>query len=73
MQTTFLPKLNLEQNQQWHDLIEANSVRALWAFPQDYYPSDIDSVRRILERTSTRGDRATFMRARQLLNILLPS
>jgi hypothetical protein len=51
-------------------LIEANRVRALWAFPQDYYPSDIDGARRVLKRIAARGDRATFTRARQLLNLL---
>ncbi len=70
MQSTFLSKLNPQQNQQLHDLIEANRVRALWTYPSDYYPSDIDSARRVLERIAARGDRATFTRARQLLNSL---
>lgn len=69
MQTTSA-KLNPQQSQELHDLIEANRVRALWAFPRDYYPSDIDGARRVLKRIAARGDRATFTRARQLLNLL---
>ena len=70
MQITSPANLNPEQSQELHDLIEANRVRALWTFPQDYYPSEIDGVRRVLKRIAARGDRATFIRARQLLKLL---
>lgn len=70
MATILFPGITPQQNQELHDLIEANRVRALWTFPQDYYPSDVNSARRVLKRIAARGDRATFTRARQLLNLL---
>ena len=51
-------------------LIEANHVRALWSLPRDYFPVDDASARRILEKIAARGDRATWIRARQMLREL---
>lgn len=64
------PELSAEQEHELRELIERNRVRALWSLPRDYSPPDMAAVRRVLERIAARGDRATFVRARQLLNRL---
>jgi hypothetical protein len=51
-------------------LIEANRARALWSWPLDYFPDNPESTRRALERIAARGDRATYIRARELLQQL---
>ncbi|MBW3637970.1 MAG: hypothetical protein KY445_16120 [Armatimonadetes bacterium] len=51
-------------------LIAANRVRALWSLPRDYFPPDEASARRILEKIAARGDRQTWVRARQMLREL---
>lgn len=51
-------------------LIEANRTRALWWLPRDYFPSDEASARRVLEKIAARGDRPTWVRARQMLREL---
>lgn len=66
-------ELSPEQEDELRELIERNRVRALWSLPRDYYPADMAAVRRVLERIAARGDRATFVRARQLLNQLNPA
>ncbi len=51
-------------------LIEANRERALWSLSRDVVPQTPQAARRILETIAARGDRATFVRARQLLREL---
>ena len=51
-------------------LIEANRTRALWSWPRDYFPATPAATRRVLQRIAARGDRTTFVRARQLLRLL---
>ncbi|HEX8237317.1 MAG TPA: hypothetical protein VF600_15260 [Abditibacteriaceae bacterium] len=51
-------------------LLEANRGRALWSAPRDFFPQTPAAVRRTLERIAARGDRTTFIRARQLLRLL---
>ena len=56
-----------EIREQLRALIEANRARALWNFPADYFPDDAAAARAVLDRIAARGDRATFIAARQLL------
>ncbi len=56
-----------EFERQLRDLIAANRARALWSFPADYFPADVAAVRAVLERIAARGDRATFIAARRLM------
>jgi hypothetical protein len=66
---------SLLENTEWNDaqqrelreLIAANRTRALWSLPADYYPTNAEGARLVLERIAARGDRATFVRARRLL------
>lgn len=51
-------------------LIEANRARALWSMPRDYFPLDEAGARRILEKIAARGDRETWVKARQMLREL---
>ncbi len=51
-------------------LIETNRIRALWSMPRDYFPSDEAGARRVLEKIAARGDRQTYVRARQMLREL---
>lgn len=60
--------LSIDQERELQELIECNRVRALWSLQRDYQPTDLAATRRILERIASRGDRATFIRARKLLN-----
>ncbi len=62
--------MTAEFRSELRDLIEANRVRALWSLPRDYFPADEASVRRVLERIAARGDRQTWVRARQMLREL---
>ena len=57
------------QHELWK-LIEANRERALWSLARDYTPETPAAARRVLEQIAARGDRATFIRARQLLRQL---
>jgi hypothetical protein len=52
------------------ELIEANRDHALWSLPRDFTPQTPEAARRILQQIAARGDRATFIRARQLLRQL---
>ncbi len=52
------------------ELIEANRTRALWWLPRDFFPTTDEQARRVLERIAARGDRDTFVCARQLLQRL---
>ncbi len=56
--------------QELRHLIETNRTRALWSMPLDYYPATTDAIRRVLRRIAARGDRETFVCARQLLRQL---
>lgn len=51
-------------------LIEANRERALWSQPRDFWPQTPAATRRVLHTIAARGDRQTFVRARQLLRQL---
>ncbi|BCM92293.1 hypothetical protein IAD21_04172 [Abditibacteriota bacterium] len=51
-------------------LIEENREQALWSFASDFEPSTPQSIRRVLEAIASRGDRKTWVRARQLLREL---
>lgn len=51
-------------------LIEANRARALWSMPCDYFPVDKAATRRVLEKIAARGDRPTWVKARQMLSEL---
>lgn len=51
-------------------LTEANRDRALWSLARDFMPSTPEAARRVLQRIAARGDRVTFIRARQLLSQL---
>ncbi len=59
-----------EFERELRELIEANRDRALWQMPPDFLPETPGAARRVLERIAARGDRATFIRARQLLRQL---
>ena len=52
------------------ELLEANRDGALWSMPRDFAPQTPEATRRVLERIAARGNRATFIRARQLLRQL---
>ncbi len=51
-------------------LISANRDAALWNLPRDYVSQTHEAARRVLERIAARGNRATWIRARQLLHEL---
>ena len=51
-------------------LIEANRARALWHLAPDYLPRTPAETRRVLQYIAARGDRATWVRARELLREL---
>lgn len=51
-------------------LIEAQRARALWSWPLDYFPPDVDAAKAVLNRIAARGDRETFVAARRLLKQL---
>lgn len=59
-----------EHDAELRELIDANRARALWSLPLTYFPADREAKRRILERIASRGDRATWIRARHLLKVL---
>jgi len=52
------------------ELIEANRDCALWSLPRDFVPLTSDATKRVLELIAARGNRETFIRARQLLRQL---
>jgi hypothetical protein len=52
------------------ELILANRERALWSLPPDFVPRTKEASRRVLQRIAARGDRATFVRAQNLLRRL---
>jgi len=52
------------------DLLQSNRDRALWSWSRDAVPQTPAAARRMLQRIATRGDRATFIRAHQLLRRL---
>lgn len=60
------PKFQQEVQQ----LIEENRARALWSLAGDFAPTSVQSIRRTLETIASRGDRKTWVRARQLLREL---
>lgn len=60
------PEFQHELNQ----LLEANRDRALWSLTPDFAPQTSEAARRVLETIARRGNRATFVRARQLLRQL---
>lgn len=60
-----------ELQQEFMELLEANRERALWSLPPGYTPRTLEAQRRALEQIAARGDRATFIRARQLLRRLI--
>ena len=64
------PLVDAEFSRELMELIEANRSRALWYFAKDFVPATPDSARRVLEAIAARGDRATWVRARQLLRRL---
>ena len=69
MQSYFtLFNMTPEIREQLRALIEANRARALWNFPADYFPDDVQSARAVLGRIAARGDRATFAAARRLMS-----
>lgn len=52
------------------ELLHANRDRALWWAASDTVPTTLDAARRLLRQIAARGDRATFVRAHQLLRRL---
>lgn len=52
------------------ELITANRARALWSLAPDFMSQTLEATRRVLRLIAARGDRATFIRARQLLRQL---
>jgi len=52
------------------ELIEANRAQALWSLPVDFMPQTPAATRRVLEQIAARGNRATYIRARKLLQQL---
>jgi len=59
-----------EFKQELLEIIEANRARALWSLPRDFVPQTPDAARRVLNLIAARGNKATFIRARQLLHQL---
>ena len=52
------------------EFIEANRARALWHLAPDYLPQTAGETRRVLRQIAARGDRATWVKARLLLEEL---
>jgi len=50
-----------------YHLIETHRARSLWHLAPDYLPQTPEEVRRVLQLIAARGDRATWVAARQLL------
>ncbi len=53
------------------EFIEAHRARALWHLAPDYLPQTADEMRCVLRQIAARGDRATWVRARELLRELV--
>lgn len=50
--------------------IEANRARAMWHLAPDYLPRTPAATRRVLRQIAARGDRQTWIEARELLREL---
>jgi hypothetical protein len=59
-----------EFQREFSELLEANRDRALWSIAPGLTPQTPEAARRVLEQIAARGNRATFVRARQLLRQL---
>ena len=64
------PKMTPQLQREIEELINANRDAALWSSPRDFAPQTPEAAHRVLERIAARGNRATWIRARQLLREL---